>query len=123
LKESTLAIGDAHLPIYHVLQHLSTLIGITVLATTYYFWLRRQGITSIFLFAREDGWRYACLIGVGLVSLAVALPLAANAAAGFDGYLSTRVFIFRGAIYGAASFALLLPMVAILAYAMRKRLE
>jgi hypothetical protein len=120
LKESALSIRDVHLPAYHVLQHLSTLIGVAALAITYYFWLRRQGVASIFSFTREDGWRYACLIGLLFVSLVVALPFAANAAATFNGYLAIRVFIFRSAVYSVASFALLLPIAAVLSYAMRR---
>jgi hypothetical protein len=120
LKEPALTIGGVHLPMYDVLQHLSTLIGVAALAVTYYFWLRRRGMASIFSFTREDGWRYACLIGLLLVSLVVALALAADAAAAFNGYLAIRVFIFWSAVYGVASFALLLLMAAVLSYAMRR---
>jgi len=54
------------------------------------------------------------------VSLAIALPLAAKTAAVFNGYLAIRVFIFRAAVYGVASFALLLLTAAVFSYAMRR---
>ena len=120
LQEPAFTIAGVHLPTYHVLQHLSTLIGVAALAATYYFWLRRRGIASIFSLTREDAWRYACIIGLLLVSLAIALPLAAKTAAVFNGYLAIRVFIFRAAVYGVASFALLLLTAAVFSYAMRR---
>ena len=116
LQEPVIALGSAaHLPLYSVLQHLSTLIGVMVLIAAY-FWLRRNGSKAVFLFSSEDRWRYASLAGLLLVSAAVAVLLAASVAQAFEGYLAFRVFIFRSAVYGAALFVPLLVLTAIFFY-------
>jgi hypothetical protein len=120
LKEPIIPLGDSHLPLYYVLQHLSTLVGVVVLIAAYYLWMRRNGSEFVFLFSPEDRWRYASLTGLLLLSAAIALPLAASAAQAFDGYLALRVFVFRSAVYGAALFIPLLVLIAVFVYGKRQ---
>jgi hypothetical protein len=49
-----------------------------------------------------------------LLSAAIAIPLGASAAQAFEGFDAVRVFVFRAAVYGAASFITLLALVAMI---------
>ena len=63
------------------------------------------------MFKPEGRSRYASLVLV--LSAAIAIPIGASAARGFDGYLAVRMFVFRAAVYGAAVFIALLALTAI----------
>lgn len=111
LQEPLLRLGAAELPVYAVLQHLSTLGGIAVLLMAYSLWLRsRHKVVLTAITESDDHWRYAFLITVAALALAIALPLALKAAATAEGLFAVRVFLFYSAVYGAAiAMALLIP--------------
>jgi hypothetical protein len=116
LREIVIAFGDSHLPLYSVLQHLSTFVGVAVLLATYYRWLRREGSKAVLQFSPRDRWRYASLAGVLLSSAALTVPFAASVAQASEGYLGFRVFMFWSAVYGAVFFFSLLVLTAVFFY-------
>ena len=120
LQEPVITLGSIELAPYYLLQHLSTLVGVLVLVTAYYAWVRRGGSEVFFLFRHEDRWRYASLASLFVLSAAIAIPLGASAAHGFEGYEAVRVFVFRAAVYGAASFITLFVLLAIVSTVIKK---
>lgn len=120
LQEPIITLGGIQLAPYYLLQHLSTLVGVVVLAAAYYAWVRRGGSQAFFLFRPEDRWRYASLAALFILSAAIAIPLGASAAYRFEGYEAVRVFVFRAAVYGAASFIVLFVLLAIVSMIAKK---
>lgn len=122
LRAPLVVIGNMELPGYYLLQQLSTFGGAAALALTYYFWLRRQrSTTALPSSGLSDRQRYAILALIATVSLAVAIPLAAQWASQYQGVVAFRVLVFRTAIYGIAAFVPLLLAAALLAYAVRPK--
>jgi hypothetical protein len=122
LQEPVLTIGSTELAVYHVLQHLSTLLGVVALVAAYYLWLRRRGASSLLSFAREDLWRYAFLTALSLASLALAMLLASRDAGTLGSGFSLRVFVFSVAVYGAALFIPMLLVGAVICYVTRREI-
>lgn len=120
LQEPVITLGSIELAPYYLLQHLSTLLGVVVLSAAYYAWVRRGGSERFFQFRSEDRWRYASLAGLLGLSAAIAIPLGASAARGFEDYLAVRVFVFRTAVYGAALFITLFVLLAIVSTVVKK---
>ena len=88
-------------PLYELLQHLSTLVGVLVLVAAYCAWLGPQRRRSIFAFARNDRWRYAILLTLTAFSAGTALLLAMQP---LGERLPAQVFLARLAVYGAVLF-------------------
>ena len=93
------SIGEV--PLYGLLQYLSTVVGLVVLVAVYCSWLGPRRRASLFVFAREDRWRYAILLSLAGASALVALLLAMHP---FGERLSAQIFLFRLAVYGAVLF-------------------
>lgn len=120
LQEQIVTIRNSEIALYYVLQHVSTLVGVIALLTSYYLWLRKRGVTSLLSFSRDDQWRYGFLVAAFAVSLVLAVLFA-----GGDGImpgddLNVRRFVFFVAVYGAALFIALFLLGAIICYAMRQ---
>jgi hypothetical protein len=104
LQDRIFAIAGTDFPVYTVLQHLSTFVGVAALVAVYYRWLRRRGSRSLLLFEREDLWRYAILTTLALVSLLIAILLGARSAEMADGSAALTVFLTSVALYSAKLF-------------------
>jgi hypothetical protein len=99
---------------YSVLQHGSTLVGLFVIGVAYVRWLRRQPRNEFR--GGGDGWRYLLAISAGIVSLAVAIPLALDVAAVEGGpHDSLKVFIVQAVIYSTSAFAALILVTSLFA--------
>jgi hypothetical protein len=120
LQEPAFRVGTAEFPVYYLLQQLSTLAGVVALGTVYYLWLRRRSTGPVRWFLRDDRWRYTLLLAVSFVALAIALPLAAEAAARVQDYLVIRTFLFRTAVYATAVFIPLLTLCSVFCYVARR---
>jgi len=101
--------------LYHGLQELSTIAGTLVLVVLYRRWLRRVA-TGTPGRSRGDGWRYVAIAACIIVAAIVASVFAAGDAVTFNGVVALRVFLFRGALYGTVSLALLYVTVALVAF-------
>lgn len=119
LRVVLLDAGDTTVAAYHLLQQASTILGLAVLALAYATWLRKQPPRRST--GESDTWRYSLLSAVAVISLLIALPLAAAIAAGFTGVLAMRVLVFRTAIYSIAAFVPLLAIAAIAVQVLRRR--
>lgn len=120
LQEPVPTIGSTELAVYHVLQHLSTLLGVVALVAAYYLWLRRRCAGSLFSFERGERWRYALFTALSLAALIVAMLLASRAAGTLESGLALRNFVFSVAVYGAALFMPMLLVGAVICYTTRK---
>jgi hypothetical protein len=120
LREPVITLGSIELAPYYLLQHLSTLLGVVVLSVAYHAWIRRGGSEGFFLFRPEDRWRYASLVTLLVLSAAIAVPLAASAAQGSEGYAAVRVFVSKTAVFGAALFITLFVLSAIVAMIIKR---
>jgi hypothetical protein len=104
-------------PLYELLQHLSTLVGIAVLVAAYCSWLGPRRRASLFTFAHEDRWRYVILFTLIGFSAVTALLLAMQP---FGGRLSAQVFLFKLAVYGAVLFMGTMLLAGMYAFHSRK---
>jgi hypothetical protein len=123
LKATVLRFGDTDVALYHVLQHLSTILGITALLSVFWLWLRRRGAQSLFTFSRDDLWRYATFLIIGIASGSAATLLAFQTTLAGRGYLAPDIFVFFTAVYAAALFVPLLVVVALLCYGVHRRMR
>jgi hypothetical protein len=94
-------IGEV--PLYNVLQHMSTVVGVIILVLAYRSWLASQR-RSVPAFAREDRWRYATLLSLAISCAVIAVLLAIVDALPLGGRFSAQAFAFRLAVYGAVLF-------------------
>ena len=87
-------------PVYQVLQHLSTLLGVSLLIWTYGRWLRRAGL--VMSDELGDRWRCRVITGITVLAFIGAFWLALYAIVGVrpDYLLSVfaRTFVVQGAV-------------------------
>lgn len=124
LQESVFRFGSTGLPGYHLLQQLSTLAGVSILAGAYWLWLRKCPRLTGSPFTHlehDDRTRYILFAAIVAAAFAVAVPEALNAAASFNGYLGLRVFVFQAAVYATAAFIPLLVLCAVIYYALQRQ--
>jgi hypothetical protein len=97
--------------VFNILQHASTLLGVTLLTGVYYRHARRFG--SFFTLVAADRRRYTVLVVVALVAIVCALPLALRDAT--DAGVETNVskLIVRQVVYATAAFFVLLSCIAL----------
>jgi hypothetical protein len=122
LRQSVFSVGNADLPVYYLLQHLSTLCGAALLITTYRSWLarHRRSPQPSSLTRGGEGWRYAFLVVIAVVALAIAVPLAARAEDSAQGHLALDLFVFHSAVYATVAFATMFVICSILCYTARR---
>jgi hypothetical protein len=121
LRASLIEVGGTVLPTAYVLQQLSTLLGGLGLAFLYIRWLRRQPRpTASEPDTLPDQWRYLLLAALVVAALAISVPSALRLASHYQGYLAIRIFLFRSAVYSAATFV---PLLIISALALHSRLQ
>lgn len=102
LQESFLSIHGSPLPIYYLLQQLSTLIGLAILFIFTLSLLSRTPPDPTQ--RRRDALRYTYWISLILISVLVSLPFAWIFASQFTGFLHIRSFLFQTAILSGAIF-------------------
>ena len=94
-------------PGYAVLQHLSTLVGATILSMAYFSWLSKQP-SKAHEDHRGNRMRYRAILGGVVFSIAVAIPTAHAAATDPEGEFHRSLFVFKVAVFSASIFAALL---------------
>ena len=100
LRDPMVHIGSTTFGLPFVLQILSTLIGFAIVATVYYFWLRREPARAVT--EESDRWRYLAGFAICAFAFLVSLPAAVHAAGVKQGVLFARAIMFRTAIYAPA---------------------
>jgi hypothetical protein len=64
LRESVGVIGTRRVPVYELLQHASTLVGLVVIVAAYVTWLRRVNASHSPPSPSNDRWRYVLLFAL-----------------------------------------------------------
>jgi hypothetical protein len=121
LRAPVLFWGTTPVPLYSVLQELSTVVGTVIVATAYVYWLRgRRDAVSTSSADNSDRWRYRLLLATAAIALAMAMPVAACVAWRAHGPLAVRIFMAVTAAYSALAFFPLLSLCAVVAYVRRR---
>jgi hypothetical protein len=122
LRESVFTVSNVEFPWYVVLQHLSTVVGVTVLVAAYCSWLRlHRGSATDPSTGADDRWRYLLLVAVVALALVIAVPRAVAIASRFEGYPAFRVFVFRITVDTTSAFLTLLTLSSLVLYAVRRK--
>jgi hypothetical protein len=120
LERPLFQFNDALVPLYSVLQHCSTVVGLIVLVWVYRNWLKSSLDTSSGPIPRDgDGMRYALWVASALAAAAIAIPSALEVASAVDPAKATHAFVFESAVRGAAAFIALLVLCALVHYRLR----
>lgn len=119
LRHLAISLGVANLAGYVVLQHLSSLVGIVILAVAYVRWIKRQAPLPASSGA-SDGWRYATCAALVVVAGIVALLLAFHEDPPFGGLRAARLFVFSCAVNLVTVAVPLVVLVSTLSYAWRR---
>jgi len=118
LQGAAFQVGGIDFHVYHVLQHLSTCVGVAVMVAAYWHWLK--GATPAVGQAQpEERWRYRLLAVFAIAAILVGGALAAMAAGRHEGFLAFRVFAVRGAVDGMSVFIAFYVVGAVLCYRAR----
>jgi Domain of unknown function (DUF4184) len=124
LRESVFQVSNVEFPWYVLLQHLSTVVGATILIAAYCSWLRlHRGSATDLSTAADDRWRYLLLVAVGALALAIAVPRATDVASRFEGYRALRVLVFRITVDTTTAFFTLLTLSSLVLYAVRRKVQ
>jgi hypothetical protein len=75
LRVPVFVLGTRSVPLFDLLQHASTVLGVGVLVVAYLRWLRSVGLDSA-PSPYSDRWRYGLLGALAVIALATALPVA-----------------------------------------------
>jgi hypothetical protein len=119
LQAPVFHLGRVDFPLYHVLQHLSSYLGVAAIVIIYWRWLRRARVTVAY-FQREDIWRSLLLAASAAAAILTGVTLAATAAESYQGYFAWRTFMFRSAVDGMSAFVTLYVIGAVLCYSTRR---
>jgi hypothetical protein len=106
--------------LYNMLQHASTLLGVTVLVLVYVRWLRVAKERSSDQAVGDEAWRYILLASLGLVSLATAGFLLYAGSSDMTGEAGVSRLLFRLVVDTTAIFAVLLTASAVLLASMTR---
>jgi hypothetical protein len=107
-------IAGFHTRVFHLLQHLSTLIGVGGLAYCYWQWLRKLPHIVILEPRESDQWRYILIASTALTALLLALPMAFAISGAKNTSAAKEAFLFRFALCATTCFAMLLTIAALL---------
>jgi hypothetical protein len=109
LQQQVLPLGSRNLQAFHLLQHASTLIGVSALMLAYWRRLRRTPSPAP---SAVDTWRCLLLVALLAIALAGAVPTALTAASR-NGQINWSAGVVRLAIDGATLFMGLYVLAAV----------
>jgi hypothetical protein len=98
LRVPAFELGTRTFPLFDVLQHASTALGVGVLIVAYVRWLRSVGHDSAAPRHRNDRWRYGLLWALAALALAAALAVAYFVSTSKSGSTNIALFVVRYAI-------------------------
>ncbi|PXX47703.1 DUF4184 family protein [Undibacterium pigrum] len=107
-------IAGVHTKAFHLLQHLSTLVGVVGLAWCYLQWLKKLPHIVILEPRESDQWRYILFASTAMTSFLLGLPMAYSLSGATTGSMAKEAFLFRLALCATTCFALLLTVAAVL---------
>jgi hypothetical protein len=101
-----------------VLQHISSVFGLAVLAVMYARWLRDKKTLSPA--SAHDGWRYGLLVFLGLAALLLALPLSLWNPGGDPVHPNLMYLMIRYAVAATALFCGGFMLVAVVLWPLKR---
>jgi hypothetical protein len=108
LRTTTLVLGARSIPLYELLQHTSTAIGVGVLVVEYLRWLRGEDPGSAAPSHLSDRWRYGLQGALTVISMVAALPVAYFVSTSKSGGTNIALFVVRYVISCTTVFAVTL---------------
>ena len=100
---------------YTVVKLISSVVGLALIAFTYWRWLISQPRPATP--ANEtDGWRYSLVGSLVVISFIVAIPFAAYLGSRFSGYGAVKIFVVREAVCALTFFVPAITLAAIFFY-------
>lgn len=111
LQQPVWSLGNRSVPVYDILQHGSTLLGLLVVVVAYVTWLKRVNVGPTPLSSSSDRSRYALLLALLTAAVIAGAPLAYAVYGETNGAVRfVRVVICATSIFAVAlcSVALLL---------------
>ena len=104
-------------PVYQVLQHLSTLLGVSVLIWAYGRWLHRVGLGGLVMADDAgDRWRYRAISGIAMLAFIGAFWLALHAIVSVRPDYLLSVFAREFVVQGTVLIFALYTLCALVAY-------
>jgi hypothetical protein len=100
-------LSTRSVPLFDVLQHSSTALGVGVLIVAYVRWLRNIDPDSVAPSRLSDRWRYGLLGALAVIALATALPVAYFVSTGSGG-TNIAIFVVRYVMSCTTVFAVTL---------------
>jgi hypothetical protein len=115
ILRTPISLGSGpQVPLFHVLQHASTAVGIVVLCLAYLKWLRGTAPKPDAQDRNDDRWRSRLLGALALASLVAAAPFAYVASLSPSATFQFQPFVFRFVVFATASFACVVVVAALL---------
>ncbi|MFZ6657605.1 DUF4184 family protein [Undibacterium sp. TJN19] len=105
---------ETGVPVYSLLQHLSTLLGILALAVSYLKWLKTLPHVVVVERRENDGWRYLLFVSTAMSSLVTVTPFVYRLSFTANGFFAMQSFLFRLALSATTMFVLLMTIAAYL---------
>jgi len=107
-------LGTKTLPVFEVLQHASTIIGLIIVVAAYVRWLRATDRGTAVPSSISDGWRYCVLISLTVISLVLSIPVAHAVSATSVGSVNISLFVVRYVICATTIFGVTLCAASLL---------
>lgn len=92
LRSEVIQVGSLHIYGYTLMQHLSSIVGTSILCLAYYFWLKKNDLT-LFAYNPDDGWRYKVIFGQLIVAIIISLPISYFHVQRFFGAKAVSAFV------------------------------
>ena len=108
LRMPAFVLGTRSVPLFDVLQHASTALGVGVLLVAYVRWLRSVDPGSAAPSYLSDRWRCGLLGALAVIALAAALPIAYFVSTSKSGSTNIALFVVRYVISCTTVFAVTL---------------
>jgi hypothetical protein len=108
LRIPVVVLGTRSIPLFEILQHASTALGVGVLVVAYVRWSRTIDSSSAALSHFTDRWRCGLLGALAVISMVAALPVAYFVSTSKSGGTNIALLVVRYAISCTMVFAVTL---------------
>jgi Domain of unknown function (DUF4184) len=114
LRGPAFVVGTRTVPVFELLQHASTALGVAVVLLVYVRWLRSVERETVAASHPGNRWRY-CVLGVlAATSMAAAVPVAYFASSSTAGITNIALFVVRYVMALTTVFAVMLSAASLL---------
>lgn len=113
LRNTAFILGTRSIPLFEMLQHASTALGMGVIAVAYVRWLRTVDLGSGDPDPLSDRWRYGLLGALALTSLVAAIPVTYFLSTSKPGGTNVTISVVRYVISSTTVFVVTLSAAAL----------